>query len=221
MKDVDRRALGLSAVLATVAGFVDAIGFLDSGGLFVSFMSGNSTHAAVDLGAAGGAVALTSAALIGSFVLGVTAGGLVGVRARRAPPWIVAGSAVAVALSALLALTGGVELPRLALLAAAMGSLNTLFPAEGRARVPVTYTTGTLVTLGLAVSALLTGGSRTAWMRPLLLWSALIGGAVVGGVVHRIGSASALSLAALALAGAAAVLARRRTSSVRPPHRAG
>ncbi|MFT2628471.1 DUF1275 family protein, partial [Escherichia coli] len=43
MKDVDRGSLAVSAVLASVAGFVDAIGFLDTGGLFVSFMSGNST----------------------------------------------------------------------------------------------------------------------------------------------------------------------------------
>lgn len=43
MRDLRRAERGLAAGLATVAGFVDAVGFLTLGGFFVSFMSGNST----------------------------------------------------------------------------------------------------------------------------------------------------------------------------------
>lgn len=39
----------LAFCLAGLAGFVDAIGFLGSGGLFVSFMSGNSTRMAIGI----------------------------------------------------------------------------------------------------------------------------------------------------------------------------
>jgi len=39
------RAIGLAAI----AGYVDAIAFVDLGGFFVSFMSGNSTRLAVGL----------------------------------------------------------------------------------------------------------------------------------------------------------------------------
>ena len=41
------QALALS--LAVLAGYVDSLGFLQLGGVFVSFMSGNSTRLAVSL----------------------------------------------------------------------------------------------------------------------------------------------------------------------------
>lgn len=218
MKDVDRSALALSACLAAVAGFVDAIGFLDTGGLFVSFMSGNSTQGAVGIGAGAGPgglpVALVSIGIIAAFVAGVTVGGIMSAIVARPRPWIIAGAGVGVGVTAALALAGPSTLWRVALLAASMGALNTLFLADGRARVAITYSTGTLVSLGLAVSALFTGGPRNAWRRPLLLWSALAAGAVVGSLAHRAGSPAALTLAALVLAGAAVAmqLADRRTT---------
>jgi len=217
VKDVDRGALTLSAALAAVAGFVDATGFLDTGGLFVSFMSGNSTQGAVDVLDGQSSVALVSVGIIAAFVIGVTVGATVSLRTVQPRAWVVAGSAAAVAVAGVLALGGDSTRWRVGLLAAAMGALNTLFLADGRARVAITYATGTLVSLGLGLAALLTGGSRTAWRRPLLLWSSLVAGAVVGGLAHRWGSPLALGIAALALAAAAAVIALRgRRSEVSP-----
>jgi uncharacterized membrane protein YoaK (UPF0700 family) len=46
-----RRNLALACALSAVAGYVDGIGFLQLGGLFVSFMSGNSTRMGVSLAA--------------------------------------------------------------------------------------------------------------------------------------------------------------------------
>jgi hypothetical protein len=43
----DRRALRLAVGLSCLAGYVDASGFLGTGGLFVSFMSGNSTKLSI------------------------------------------------------------------------------------------------------------------------------------------------------------------------------
>lgn len=61
---------------------MDAIGFLLTGGFFVSFMSGNSTRLAVGM-AEGASYAGLALALIAAFVAGVSTGALVG---RRAGP---------------------------------------------------------------------------------------------------------------------------------------
>ena len=66
----------LAVVLAGTAGLVDAVGFLEVGGYFVSFMSGNSTRMVVDLaeGDLGGAG--IAAVVLVSFFLGAVGGAL-------------------------------------------------------------------------------------------------------------------------------------------------
>jgi uncharacterized membrane protein YoaK (UPF0700 family) len=76
MNRYERPAHLLAFALAALAGFIDALGFLQLGGLFVSFMSGNSTRFAVGLEAQSRVVPL-AALLIGCFVGGVIAGSLV------------------------------------------------------------------------------------------------------------------------------------------------
>lgn len=216
MRDVTRRGLALSLVLSGVAGYVDAIGFIDTGGFFVSFMSGNSTQAGVDILEQGLASSLLPLTLVVAFVLGVAAGAMIGGNGRRRA-WAVAASASAVALSAVLTAVVPTSPARFWMLAVAMGALNTLYLSDGRARVAITYATGTLVSLGLAVAALLTGRSGSAWRRPLLLWGSLAGGAVVGAAAHRLGSGPALLLAAVVLAAAGVGLAMRTRVRREPP----
>ena len=83
----DRRLLALAVGLSGLAGFVDAIGFLEAGGFFISFMSGNSTRLAVGV-AEGTTAALAAVALIigfvGGCVLGFIVGHLAGTRRRPA-----------------------------------------------------------------------------------------------------------------------------------------
>jgi hypothetical protein len=62
---------------AAMAGMVDAIGFLASGGFFLSFMSGNSTRLSIGLAGCAPYVSKVAALLI-SFVAGVVAGSLTG-----------------------------------------------------------------------------------------------------------------------------------------------
>lgn len=216
MRDVTRRGLALSLVLSGVAGYVDTIGFIDTGGFFVSFMSGNSTQAGVDILEQGLASSLLPLTLVVAFVLGVAAGAMIGGNGRRRAR-AVAASASAVALSAVLAAVVPTSPARFWMLAVAMGALNTLYLSDGRARVAITYATGTLVSLGLAVAALLTGRSGSAWRRPLLLWGSLAGGAVVGAAAHRLGSGPALLLAAVVLAAAGVGLAMRTRVRREPP----
>ena len=60
-----RGDLTLATVLLAIAGFVDAVGFLTLGHLFVSFASGNSTQFAI----AAGGVSLSKASVAGSLAV--------------------------------------------------------------------------------------------------------------------------------------------------------
>ncbi|MFK4731333.1 DUF1275 family protein [Agromyces mediolanus] len=205
VREVSRGGIALSVALGLIAGYVDAVGFIETSGLFVSFMSGNSTQAGVELWDVGLADALLPLGLVASFVVGVALGGALGAHGTRRA-WIIAAAAAAVAATAALALVPDAAW-RFGLLAAAMGALNTLYLADGRARVAITYATGTLVSLGLALAALVTGRSRTAWRRPLLLWGSLAGGAVIGAAAHRALDGLALLPAAGGLAAIAITIA--------------
>lgn len=206
MREVSRGGMALSVALGLVAGYVDAVGFIETGGLFVSFMSGNSTQAGVELWDVGLADALLPLGLVAAFVVGVALGGALGAHGTRRA-WIIAAAAAAVTATAVLGLVAPDTGWRFGILAAAMGALNTLYLAEGRARVAITYATGTLVSLGLALAALATGRSRTAWRRPLLLWGSLAGGAVIGAAAHRATGGFALLPAAVGLVAIAILIA--------------
>ena len=84
MNRLDRNARLLAVSFAAMAGMVDAIGFLTSGGFFLSFMSGNSTRLSVGLVDAAPYVGMV-AALLTSFVTGVVAGSLIGRKNTLSP----------------------------------------------------------------------------------------------------------------------------------------
>jgi uncharacterized membrane protein YoaK (UPF0700 family) len=71
-----RRGLLLAVMLASLAGMVDAIGFLRLGHLFVSFMSGNSTQFAIAVGSGRFAGAGYILEIIVLFVAGAAGGQL-------------------------------------------------------------------------------------------------------------------------------------------------
>lgn len=197
----------LAAALAALAGYVDAVGFLELGGLFVSFMSGNSTRLSVAL-ATRSAAALLAGGLIGGFVLGVVGGALVATRAGR---W--RKTMVLALVSTLLTVAGLLDgywpgpWPML-VLAMAMGAENTVFQRGGEVSIGVTYMTGTLVKLGQHLAATLLGGPRWAWLPYLLLWSGLVAGATLGATAHAWIGASAI-WAAAAFAAALCFITRR------------
>ena len=170
----------LAFALAALAGFVDALGFLQLGGLFVSFMSGNSTRLAVGLAAPPGAAPL-AALLIAAFVGGVIAGSLVSAavpeKQRKAAVLAVVTVTLIVAAASRHAPGGTIIV---AAMAAAMGCANTVFQREGEVSIGVTYMTGTLVKVGQRIAEALRGGDRFGWTPYLLLWAALLAGALAG-----------------------------------------
>lgn len=176
--------------LAALAGMVDALGLLKLGGLFVSFMSGNSTRMAVGV-ATGSTVAATAAGLIVAFLAGVVAGALAARRAGRWRKQVVLALVLALLIVAALLADGRDDLLTLPM-AAAMGAVNNVFQRDGEVSIGVTYMTGALVRMGQAIAAALTGGPRWAWLPWLLLWLSLICGAIIGTALF-----GAIDLAAL------------------------
>lgn len=209
----DRYAQRLAICLAMLAGFIDAIGFLKLGGLFVSFMSGNSTRLAVGL-AEGSAFAWRAALLIAAFVAGVVAGSLLAATARSRAPAVlamVASLLFAAALLDMLAMNNAA----IGAMALAMGCANTVFQRNGEVSIGVTYMTGTLVKLGQRIADALRGGEPTAWIPYLLLWLGLVAGAVAGSIGYiRIGMAS-LWIAAAGAAVLAGLALRREDGNPR------
>ncbi len=168
-----------AATLSATAGFVDAVGWLTSGGLFVSFMSGNVTK--LGLGIAGHLdnVAL-GAGLIASFVGGVVAGSLTGRAAghkqRGAVLWLV----TAMMAVAAVGLELGLMVPAVLMLSASMGAKNTIFAENGEVKIGLTYMTGALVRIGKRLATAILGGDRFGWIAPATLFFGMVLGAISG-----------------------------------------
>lgn len=192
----DRKFRALALGFAALAGFVDAIGFLQSGGLFVSFMSGNSTRLAIGMVDAA-RIGLAAAGLIALFVGGVVLNVLFGARVTAVHRKVAAAGLVAALLAAAaIAQSLGGRMAAVALLALAMGASNAIFQRDGDVSIGVTYMTGTLVKLGHRIAGALGGEERTAWAPYLLLWLALVLGGIAGAAGALWSATASLWLAA-------------------------
>jgi uncharacterized membrane protein YoaK (UPF0700 family) len=206
-----RRNLALACALSAMAGYVDGIGFLHLGGLFVSFMSGNSTRLGVSLAQANWSNAAQALGLISLFVTGAACGSLIvlGQGANR-QPWVLLVEAMLLALAAL-CYTFGLPQAAISAMVLAMGLENAVFQIDGGAGLGLTYVTGALVKVGQLLAAALTGGERWAWLPNLLLWAALVAGASCGAMAYHWINLAAIWFAAglaLALSGIVALAGR-------------
>lgn len=201
MRALRRRHRLLAVLLSALAGYVDALGFLQLGGLFVSFMSGNSTRLAASLALGDWRTVVLAAGLLGLFVVGAMLGALVaGGEGPRSRSRVLALETLLLT-GAALAAGAGQTAAAVTLMVLAMAVENAVFLRNGEVGVSLTYMTGALVKLGHALAAALKGGDALGFAPHLLLWAGLAGGAVVGAMAH-----GAMGLAALWPAAAAAAL---------------
>lgn len=184
MHTLHKNVYGLAIGLSALAGCVDAIGFLQLGGYFISFMSGNSTRLAVGLmtGHVSG-VALVGG-IIALFVVGTMLGVLVRhfSKAGRAVV-VVLGFVTLLLLAAALSYEAGRGLLAVAFMTLAMGAENAVFQ-RGDVVVGLTYMTGTLVKVGQRMAHALLGGAKFTWVPYLLLWLGLIAGGMTGTLLY-------------------------------------
>jgi uncharacterized membrane protein YoaK (UPF0700 family) len=202
-----RRDMALACALSALAGYVDGIGFLHLNGLYVSFMSGNSTRLGASLAAGEWAGALEALGLIALFVMGAAAGCLIvlGGGSNRWPRLLL----VEAALLAAAALCSAFDRANVAVAAIvlAMGLENAVFQIQGGAGLGLTYVTGALVKVGQLAAEALKGGARWGWAPNLLLWAALVAGAACGALAYYWINLAAIWFAATAALALSAIVA--------------
>jgi uncharacterized membrane protein YoaK (UPF0700 family) len=173
------RGLALAGLLAALAGMVDAIGYLHLGGLFISYMSGNSTQLAVAVGQGSHREAGTIAELIAIFVLGAAAGQILAdLSGKWRMTWVLTGVTMLLSTAAALATP-----PEPMVLA--MGALNASLRRAGNIPVSLTFVTGVLVRFGQGLGDFLVGrATGFNWLLQAVPWLGLIAGATLGTVAY-------------------------------------
>lgn len=203
--------LALVAAISFIAGMTDAVGLILSGD-FVSFMTGNTTRAALAFvdGDYGHALVLFAALWI--FILGNAAGIVLAhtVSARRSFVVLAAVSLILAAASALPA-TAPLRL-QFYLVVAAMGMVNATVEHVEGLPIGLTYVTGALSRFGRGIGRLLIGDRRpSGWLIQCVPWTGMACGAVSGAWLTQVAGQAALwiiSLVALLVALCSALLPR-------------
>ncbi|WP_267420788.1 YoaK family protein [Methylobacterium sp. GC_Met_2] len=200
--------LGLGLLLTGLAGYVDALGFVRLGGLYTSFMSGNTTQLAVFGAAADPHRMVLPAILIFAFLTGSVLGS--GLAILVPPRWT---TPAVLAYESLLILGGlglGLESPELGLaaffVAVAMGSQNAVLAQVKGFRAGTTFVTGALFSLGHKIAQALTRtGDPLGWVGDGLVWLSLLLGAYLGAHAYGLFALYAL-IAPAALSGGLALV---------------
>jgi uncharacterized membrane protein YoaK (UPF0700 family) len=201
-----RPDVALACALSALAGYVDGIGFIHLGGLFVSFMSGNSTRMGVSLAEGHWQDAAQALGLIALFVIGAALGSLIVLgRGANRQQWLLLVEAMLLAAAGACDALGFAQVA-IAAIVLAMGLENAVFQIDGGAGLGLTYVTGALVKAGQLIAAALSGGERWGWMPHLLLWAALVTGSLCGALAYHWFGLAAIWFAAGAALSMSAIL---------------
>ena len=211
-------ALLLAGGMAFLAGATDVYGLSRLQGLFVSFMSGNTTLLGKVVSEGDMHRCGVILGLVGCFVAGAAAGTVLAEWTGRRHP-----AAVGVLVAALLAAGNAAPAWEITLIVLAMGALNASMTQVGQTSVSLTYVTGTLVKVGQGIGEALCGkGQGFGWALQGSMWLFLLAGAATGAALlaplQPYGTWPLAALALLLSGGALANGSRRIRVS---PHGAG
>lgn len=203
--------LALVAAISFVAGMTDAVGLLLSGD-FVSFMTGNTTRAALSFADGDYAHALILFFALWVFIFGNALGIVLAhtVSARRT---FVVLAGVSILLAAASTVPGDVY-PRVQfyLIVLSMGMINATVEHIEGLPIGLTYVTGALSRFGRGIGRWLVGDRNPAgWLIQTVPWTGMACGAVTGAFLTKYAGSHALwfvSVLALVVALATAMLPR-------------
>lgn len=178
-------------LLTFIAGYIDALAFIELGGYFASFMSGNTTQLGLGLGAADERTAqllrgehnlLMPLALIGMFFGGAFIAAYLSVRSKswysRRVVLLVIALLIMALISGLVTKSSSVAV---ILLAAVMGAQNAIFKAHGSVRLGASFVTGTIFNAAYDLAHGLHGTvPRHRWLQHVSVWVSLVLGAALG-----------------------------------------
>jgi uncharacterized membrane protein YoaK (UPF0700 family) len=179
------RLLSAGLTLTAAAGMVDVVGFIELGGFYTSFMSGNTTQLGAALtGMEGMAIALPLGLIvmffIGSFLGALVAGSPRG-GGKAVAALVLFGLAVTLALHAI----GVPPTQSMLVLATSAGAQNAILTQHGAARLGATFITGTLFAAGQDLARAVRGQVPPfRWVQHLMVWLALLVGALIGAAAY-------------------------------------
>jgi len=189
------RHLALGLILTATAGMTDVVGFMELGGYYTSFMSGNTTQIGAGLIHPVPLIMLP-AALVVLFFLGSFIGSYIAGFGEPSGP-----AGVLTFTSATLLGSLGLQLvgipPHLALLplALAAGAQNAILPQRGAARLGTTFVSGTLYMAGQDLArAVRHQAPPLRWVQHLLVWLSLPLGGFVGALAYTYLANAALTV---------------------------
>ncbi|OCP07142.1 MULTISPECIES: YoaK family protein [unclassified Ensifer] len=174
-------ALAVAATISFLAGMTDAIGLLSIGD-FVSFMSGNTTRAAIALGDGNFAGALILLGALVAFIVGNALGVIVA--ARRG----VVGVLTTVSLVLMTCAGFGAWMPPPCYfygIVLSMGLVNAAVEHIEGLPIGLTYVTGALSRFGRGLGRWLLGNRNRQWLVQIVPWLGMFSGAVAGAVLQR------------------------------------
>ena len=185
--------LSLGLLLTAAAGMIDVVGFIELGGFYTSFMSGNTTQLGAGLAHMSPGL-LLPAGLIVMFVVGSFFGSLIstigGRRGRIGTlTFVIAGLLVTGALYT----NGFTPTQAMLTLAAAAGAQNAVLQPAGAVRLGTTFVTGTLFAVGQDLARAVHGDVPPwRWVQHLLVWASLLLGAAIGAFAYSVLNVGAL-----------------------------
>ena len=196
--------LSIGLLLTAAAGFADVVGFIELGGQYISFMSGNTTQLGDAMAQGAWGAALLPVSLVALFFVGSVLSSLLAIAAG--PRWgsaVVTGFVLA-CFGATLALASAGISPRqfMLILAAGAGAQNAILPATGSVRLGTTFVTGTLFSAGQDLARAMRGlAPPWRWAQHLLVWASLLLGALLGALAYQAGGIWSLLWPSLIYAG--------------------